>query len=54
MESNRKKVTSIVLKKFYCTKQNKEFRPKQIYICSMARVEEILSKDKYLRIIKIE
>lgn len=47
-------VTSIVLKKFHCVKQNKQFLPKQHYVSSMNRVEEILSKDKYLKIIKIE
>lgn len=54
MESNRKKVTSIVLKRFHCIEQNKEFKAKQHYASTFERVEQILSKDKYLRIIKIE
>lgn len=49
-----KLVTSIVLKKFHCTKHNKEYFPKQQYISTFERVEEILSKDKYLTVIKIE
>lgn len=54
MESNSKKVTSIVLKRFNCIEQNKEFKPKQHYVSTFERVEQILSKDKYLKIIKIE
>lgn len=54
MESNSKKVTSIVLKRFHCIEQDKEFKSKQHYVSTFERVEQILSKDKYLRIIKIE
>lgn len=54
MESNSKKVTSIVLKRFHCIEQDKELQPKQHYVSTFKRVEQILSKDKYLRIIKIE
>lgn len=49
-----KKVTSIVLKRFHCTKQNREFIPKQHYISSLERYEEIIKKDKYLKLIKLE
>lgn len=54
MEIIEKTVTSVVLKRFFCTKQNREFIPKQHYVSTFERVEQILSKDKYLRIIKIE
>ena len=54
MEIIEKTVTSVVLKRFFCTKQNREFIPKQHYISSMERAEEILKKDKFIKIVKIE
>lgn len=54
MTPKEKTVTSIVLKRFHCTKQNREFIPKQHYISSLERYEEIIKKDKYLKLIKLE
>lgn len=54
MEIIEKTVTSVVLKRFFCIKQKKEFIPKQLYISSIQRAEEILTKDKFIKIVKIE